>query len=67
MEAWAPGSWLRPEAGGLPESWNLTHPEEVKQVYAAYRAAGSDIVETNHLGGSRYQLDPITALTARCP
>lgn len=48
------GLGLKP--GVCPESWNLTHPEEVKQVYAAYRAAGSHIVETNTFGGSRYKL-----------
>jgi len=44
------------EPGTCPESWNLTHPGEVKKVYQAYRDAGSHIVETNTFGGSRYKL-----------
>ena len=42
--------------GECPEHWNLTHPELVKEVYQAYRAAGSNIVETNTFGGTRYKL-----------
>ncbi len=39
-----------------PESWNLTHPEDVQAVSAAYIEAGSDIVETNTLGATRLRL-----------
>lgn len=39
--------------GRSPEKWNLSHPDEVRAVSASYVAAGSDIVETNTLGGSR--------------
>jgi len=42
--------------GMCPESWNLTHPEDVQGVSAAYIEAGSDIVETNTLGGTRLRL-----------
>jgi 5-methyltetrahydrofolate--homocysteine methyltransferase len=44
------------QAGDCPEAWNVTHPDLVKEVYQAYRAAGSDIVETNTFGGTRYKL-----------
>ncbi len=40
------------KGGEQPERWNLTHPEEVKAVYAAYLAAGSDIVAANTFGAS---------------
>jgi 5-methyltetrahydrofolate--homocysteine methyltransferase len=42
--------------GECPEAWNVTHPDVVSAVYRAYREAGSNIVETNTFGGSRYKL-----------
>jgi 5-methyltetrahydrofolate--homocysteine methyltransferase len=44
------------EAGGCPESWNLTHPDEVLQIAKAYIDAGADMIETNSFGGSRFKL-----------
>lgn len=35
------------EVGSVPDTWNLTHPERVEEVAAAYVAAGSQIVLTN--------------------
>lgn len=43
-------------AGDCPEQWNLTQPEKVKSVAAAYVAAGSEMVLTNTFGCSRYKL-----------
>jgi len=45
------------EAGACPEQWNITHSEQVQSVIAGYVAAGSDIVETNSFGGTRYKLE----------
>ncbi len=45
------------EAGGCPDQWNITHSEQVQSVIAGYVAAGSDIVETNSFGGTRYKLE----------
>ncbi len=42
--------------GECPELWCLKHPDRVRSVYEAYRAAGSMIVETNTFGGNRYKL-----------
>lgn len=42
--------------GECPELWCLKHPERVRAVYESYRAAGSQIVETNTFGGNRYKL-----------
>jgi 5-methyltetrahydrofolate--homocysteine methyltransferase len=42
--------------GGCPESWNLLRPDDVQGVWTEYIAAGSDIIETNTLGGSRPRL-----------
>jgi 5-methyltetrahydrofolate--homocysteine methyltransferase len=39
-----------------PEDWNLSHPDAVKDIYSEYIAAGSDIIETNTLGGTRIRL-----------
>jgi len=39
-----------------PESWNLSRPDDVRAIMAEYIAAGSDIVETNTLGGTRPRL-----------
>jgi len=44
------------QLGECPESWNVSHPDVVRGIAEAYIAAGSDIVETNSLGGTRYKL-----------
>lgn len=33
--------------GTCPEEWNLSHPEIVKEIYKAYRDAGSDVIQSN--------------------
>ena len=55
----ATGTYLQQnglEPGGCPEEFNDSHPEIVRQMAANYFAAGSDMVETNSFGGSRYML-----------
>ncbi|MAE59779.1 MAG: methionine synthase [Planctomycetaceae bacterium] len=55
----ATGTYLQDhglEPGGCPEHFNVTHPEVVEGLAGAYAAAGSDMVETNSFGGSRYML-----------
>jgi len=42
--------------GECPDAWNLTHPEKVQEVAAAYVAAGSDIILTNTFGANRIML-----------
>ena len=44
------------EAGGCPELMNDTHPDVIRGMARAYFSAGSDMVETNSFGGSRYML-----------
>ena len=39
-------------AGELPETWNLTHPEEIIALNRGYFEAGSDIVNTNTFGAN---------------
>ena len=43
--------------GSCPELWCLDHPAEIKDIYNKYREAGSDMVECNSFGGSRYKLN----------
>ncbi|MCK5303869.1 MAG: homocysteine S-methyltransferase family protein, partial [Candidatus Heimdallarchaeota archaeon] len=45
------------QPGTPPESWNITHPESIKQIHLEYFSAGSDIVLTNTFGGSRLKLE----------
>jgi len=42
--------------GECPELWNITHKAEVKDIAESYLLAGSDIIETNSFGGSRFKL-----------
>ena len=55
----ATGTYLQEkglEIGQAPETWNFSHPEVVRGMAAEYFAAGSDLVETNSFGGSRFRL-----------
>ena len=40
------------KAGELPETWNLTHTEEMVDIHRQYFEAGSDIVLTNTFGAN---------------
>jgi 5-methyltetrahydrofolate--homocysteine methyltransferase len=42
--------------GAAPETWNFERPEVVKEIHAAYFAAGADIVSTNSFGGTPIKL-----------
>ena len=42
--------------GELPESWNLTRPEAVREIHHSYRAAGCDILTANTFGANRLKL-----------
>lgn len=42
--------------GDLPELWNVDKPGLVREVHAAYFAAGADVVSTNSFGGSPLKL-----------
>jgi 5-methyltetrahydrofolate--homocysteine methyltransferase len=45
------------QPGECPESWNLSHPDDVRSIAAGYIAAGADLIETNSFGGSRLKLE----------
>ncbi len=42
--------------GELPELWNLTRPELIKEIHSRYRAAGADILTTNTFGANPLKL-----------
>jgi len=42
--------------GECPDSWNLTHPERVKDVARRYVEAGSDVILTNTFRSNRIAL-----------
>ena len=44
------------KVGECPELWNLTNPDKVRRVAAAYVAAGSEMILSNTFGASRYKL-----------
>ena len=54
--------------GELPETWNILHPDRVRQVHLDYLQAGSDILTTNTFGvnalrfpdGGAYSVEQLT-------
>jgi len=52
-ELGARGLRVREEA---PESWNLSRPDDVRAVHAAYAAAGSQAIQSNTFGATRPRL-----------
>lgn len=46
------------QAGELPETWNIMHPEKIQAVHAGYLQAGAHILKANTFGVNRFKLDP---------
>ncbi|NOZ51254.1 MAG: hypothetical protein GXP37_14615 [Chloroflexi bacterium] len=42
--------------GGAPELWNVKRPDVIRNIYQGYIDAGSQIIETNTFGGTRFRL-----------
>ncbi len=40
------------KAGELPERWNISHPEVIRDIHLAYYDAGSNVVTTNTFGAN---------------
>lgn len=40
------------KAGELPETWNITHPDDIVALGRSYLAAGADIINTNTFGAN---------------
>jgi len=45
------------KGGECGESWNISKPDAVRQVYRAYLKAGSDVIQTNTFPGNRVELE----------
>ena len=43
-------------AGAAPDEWNVTHPDEVRAVHAAYLAAGAEVITSNTFGCTKPRL-----------
>ena len=41
----------------LPESWNVTHPDEIIKIHKSYLEAGSDMILTNTFGANPLKTD----------
>ncbi len=52
--------------GELPEVWNLTHPEIIQEIHAAYFDAGSNVVNTNTFGANslKFEEDELEKIVA---
>jgi len=44
-------------AGGLPEEYNFTHPEIIREIHGQYSEAGADIITTNTFGANEIKLE----------
>ena len=44
--------------GELPEEWNLSHPECIREIHTAYFDAGSNVVNLNTFGANRLKYTP---------
>ena len=38
--------------GQYPETWNITHPDIIRDIHKAYFDAGSNVVNTNTFGAN---------------
>lgn len=45
------------KGGECGESWNISKPDAVREVYRAYLEAGSDVIQTNTFPGNRVELE----------
>jgi 5-methyltetrahydrofolate--homocysteine methyltransferase len=51
--------------GELPEEWNITHPDVVRDIHRSYLEAGADVVYTNTFGAHAFKYgDRIEAVVA---
>ena len=53
------------KAGELPETWNITHPEEVVKIHRDYLNAGCDMVKTNTFGANGLKFNDHTEFTLK--
>ncbi len=47
------------QAGELPETWNITHPEVITGINRNYLQAGADIINANTFGANKFKYNKI--------
>ena len=52
------------KGGELPETWNLTKPDDIKALNRGYFEAGSNIVNTNTFGANRFKFDNVSEIVS---
>ena len=52
------------KAGELPELWNITHPDIIKDIHLSYLDAGSNIITTNTFGANCLKFDNLEEIIA---
>ncbi|MBE7070723.1 MAG: homocysteine methyltransferase, partial [Ruminococcaceae bacterium] len=52
------------KGGELPETWNLTRPDDIKSVARAYFDAGCNIVNTNTFGANSFKYDNVAEVVS---
>ncbi len=52
------------KGGELPETWNLTRPDDIKALNKGYFEAGSNIVNTNTFGANRFKFDNVSEIVS---
>ncbi len=45
------------KAGELPEEWNITHPEKIREMHRLYLEAGANIITSCTFGANRLKFD----------
>lgn len=45
------------EAGELPETWNITHPDKIRKMHRLYLEAGAQIITSCTFGANRLKFD----------
>ncbi len=45
------------QPGECPEEWNIKYPDKVLEIAQSYIDAGSDMIETNSFGATRFKLE----------
>ena len=52
------------KAGELPELWNITHPEIIKDIHLSYLRAGSNIITSNTFGANCLKFDNLEEIVS---
>ncbi len=43
------------KTGEIPETWNILHPDKVKEIHKEYLRAGANVINANTFGANRYK------------